>query len=77
MFFVIVVDTPIVHQHAHCSTRSSTMFEMTHSHAAPKRGPTTEGDQDECTDDLLKNCMKNKKQKNKWLYIFWGQNLLI
>jgi hypothetical protein len=66
MLFVIVVDAPVVHQHPHPATRSSTMLEMTHHLPAPEEGPIVEGqDQDECDDDLLMNFIKKKKQKNK------------
>jgi hypothetical protein len=67
--FVIVVDALVVHQHAHRDTISSTMLEMKHHHLAPEEGPIVEGDHDECYDDLLMNYIKNKKQKNKCLYM--------
>jgi hypothetical protein len=38
MLFVIVVDTPVVHERAHHATRSSTMFDMTHHHPSLEEG---------------------------------------
>jgi hypothetical protein len=68
MLYVFVVDVHVV-QHrplVHHTTRSSTMVEMTHSHGAQlEEAPTDEGDEDQCTDDLLNTFMKNKKHKLK------------
>jgi hypothetical protein len=76
--YVIVVDAPIVHQRPRPTTRSSTMLEMTHRLPTAEHGPIDEGlDQVECDDHLLMNFIKNKKQKNKSLYIFSRQILLI
>jgi hypothetical protein len=67
MLFVVVVDALVVHQRPLlcCTTRSSTMVDMMmHIHGAwIEEGPTTEGDEDQCTNDLLKNFMKSKKHK--------------
>jgi len=74
--FFIVFNAPVVHQRACHTTRSSKILEMMHHHPTPEEGLVDEGDQDECNDNLLMNYIENKKWKNKWLYIFWGNLLL-
>jgi hypothetical protein len=63
------VDSPVVRQRplVHRTTRISTMVDMMHSHGAhPEEGPTTKGDEYQCTsDDLLNTFLKTKKHKLK------------
>ena len=66
MFFVIVVDSPVVHQHPCIATRNSRMLQMTHHLSAAKHDPIAEGqNRDEHDDNILMSFIKTKKQKKK------------
>jgi len=68
MLYVVVVEAPILQTKPLLCyiTRSSTMAEMTHSHAiCSEEGLATKGVEDDITNDLQSTFMKNKKHKRK------------